>query len=195
MLLFSIGSSYQPMDDQRRHCALSLQFKRILSDAIKIFMLTLTLTISLPVQNSSIGDSLTHWVSHHLILVLDPGDLWLLRHLIRVMGKHDMTNILTNSDFLGTIFDNFENLLQLLQYLNLNFCSFLTAVLQSWQFCCCNFYNVWHFCFDNLENFYKCWKFQFIDTSLTIFDNFDDSDNYLNFVYYFDNFGHFWHFW
>ena len=37
--------------------------------------------------------SLTHWLSDFLILTLqsDPRDLWPLRHLIRVMGRHDLT--------------------------------------------------------------------------------------------------------
>ena len=51
----------------------------------------------LAVQNSSIGDLVTHWLTDWLRVLLlltlqsDPRDLWPLRHLIRVMGRHDLT--------------------------------------------------------------------------------------------------------
>ena len=52
----------------------------------------------LAVHNSSIGDLVTDSLTVLLLLTLqsDPGDLWPLRHLIRVTRKHDLTNILTN---------------------------------------------------------------------------------------------------
>ena len=55
-----------------------------------------TLVAFLAVHNSSIGDLVTHSVSQSvsqslllLSLQSDPRDLWPLRHLIRVMRKHD----------------------------------------------------------------------------------------------------------
>ena len=55
----------------------------------------------LAVQNNAIGDLVTESLTESLsewffILTLqsDPRDLWPLRHLIRVMRKHDLTNIL-----------------------------------------------------------------------------------------------------
>ena len=66
----------------------------------------------LAVHNSSIGDlvthSLTNWLTVLLLLTLqsDPRDLWPLRHLIRVMRKHDLTHILTICKQFGS-FDKF----------------------------------------------------------------------------------------
>ena len=62
----------------------------------------------------SLTESLTQWL---LILTLqsDPRDLWPLRHLIRVMRKHDLTNILTifwQFWQLFTCFDNFQQFWQ-----------------------------------------------------------------------------------
>ena len=70
---------------------------------------------------------LTDWLSDLLILTLqsDPRDLWPLRHLIRVMKKHDLTNI-----FWIWIHDN-------LCYLTINcdtgqHSQFLRCLLWSW---------------------------------------------------------------
>ena len=58
--------------------------------------------------------SLSDWVTHFLFLTLkiDPRDQWPLRHLITVMRKHDLTNILTNLNF----FEIFENFWQYWQF-------------------------------------------------------------------------------
>ena len=60
-----------------------------------------TLSPFLAVQNSSIGDLVTHWVTHWLSHSLtdfyfchtksNPRDLLPLRHLIRVLRRHDLT--------------------------------------------------------------------------------------------------------
>ena len=64
----------------------------------KIFgHLLIFVSLFLAVQNTSIGDlvtdSVTDWLRVLLLLTLqsDPRDLWPLRHLIRVMKRHDLT--------------------------------------------------------------------------------------------------------
>ena len=52
-------------------------------------------------NHHSLIHSFTHWFVF-LTLQSDPRDLWPLTHLIRIMRKHDLTNILT-------IFDNLNN--------------------------------------------------------------------------------------
>ena len=79
-----------------------------------------------------------------MALQSDPRDLWPLRHLIRVMRKHDLTNILT-------IFDNF--------YIFWQFSKKFT-----------NFDNFWIFLtiFDNFDNFDNFWQLTTIFTIQTI---------------------------
>ena len=88
-----------------------------------------SIAVSLAVHNNSIGDlvtrSVTESLSHSLLLLTlqsDPRDLWPLRHLIRVMRKHDLTTILTMFWFFlifdifcwqfSTIFNNFQQFWQ-----------------------------------------------------------------------------------
>ena len=59
-----------------------------------------------------------HWLTESatfcfLTLKSDPRDQWPLRHLITVMRKHDLTNILT----ILTIFDNIDNFDHFWQFL------------------------------------------------------------------------------
>ena len=123
---------------------------------------------SLAVQNSSIGDLVTHWVTNSLrvllllILQSDPRDLWPLRHLIRVMRRHDLTNILT------IFFDNFDNFD--------NFDSF-------WQF------STMLPILTILDNFDNFWQFLIVLTFLTNEETWPDQH-----FYKFDNFWHFWTF-
>ena len=120
---------------------------------------------------------LTDWVteslSHFCFLTLksDPRDQWPLRHLITVMRKHDLTNILT-------IVDNFFNFLLFFTIFD-NFCNFLT-ILTTFD----NFYNFLTILtiFDNSDNFWQC---------LTIFDN---VWQFLTILTIFDNFWQFWQF-
>ena len=78
--------------------------------------------INWAVHNSSIGDLVTESLTHLLFLTLksDPRDQWPLRHLITVMKKHDLTNILTMLNF-------FDNLWQFLTISD-NFWQFLTIL-------------------------------------------------------------------
>ena len=96
--------------------------------------------------------SLTHWQYFYFWhSKSDPIDLWPLRHLITVMRKHDLTNILTIFEFflqfltiftlltIFTIFDNFDNFWQFLTFLTTfdnvdNFWQFLTIFKNFWQF-------------------------------------------------------------
>ena len=112
-----------------------------------------------------------------------PRDLWPMRHLIIVMKKYDLTNILK-------FFDNFYNFWQFWQFLttfailtiltNLRILRMLTI--------CDNFGNLWQFAtilviYDNLrqflqfwqffvDNFLHCWQLLTIFTLLTIVDIF-----------------------
>ena len=57
----------------------------------------------LAVQNSSIGDLVTNWLTDSQDFTnchskSDPGDLWPLRHLFRVMRRHNMTKKLTKTN-------------------------------------------------------------------------------------------------
>ena len=107
--------------------------------------------------------SLTHWLtdwltdslSHFCFLTLksDPRDHWPLRHLITVMRKHDLTNILT-------IFDNFDNFWQFLTILTIfdnfdNFWQFLTILTIM-----TTFDNFWQF----MWSFQCFWKFLWPET-------------------------------
>ena len=67
------------------------------------------LAVQTRVWDSSIPTPVTHWETFYfLTLKSNPRDLWPLRHLIRVMRKHDLTNILTIFFAILTIFDNFQ---------------------------------------------------------------------------------------
>ena len=64
---------------------------------IKIQLPDFLVYLFLAVHNSSIGDLVTHSLTHSLRVLLlltlqsDPRDLWPLRHLIRVIRRHDLT--------------------------------------------------------------------------------------------------------
>ena len=85
--------------------------------------------IFLAVQNSSIGDLVTHSLTDSRYFYFwhtksDPRDLWPLRHLIRVMRRNDLTffgtfwNFFWN--FFGTFLELFETFLELFgNFLNL----------------------------------------------------------------------------
>ena len=98
-------------------------------DNIKATILFLSPPVFLTVQNSSIiGDLVPHWLIDWLFYFWrtksDPRGLWPLRHLIRVMRRHDLNNIFTILTFLTiltnlTIFDNFDNFLQFWQCLTI----------------------------------------------------------------------------
>ena len=84
----------------------------------------------LTVQNSSIGDLVTDWLTqsqYFYFWYTIKNNLWSLRHLITVT-KHDRTNILTIVDNFGQfvtiliIFDNFQKFRQFF-LTNLNFVS------------------------------------------------------------------------
>ena len=78
----------------------------------------------LAVQNSSIGDLVTHSLTHSLtdslrVLLLltsksDPRDLWPLRHLIRVMRRHDPTIFWQPWTFLKLFWNFFGTFLELI---------------------------------------------------------------------------------
>ena len=76
--------------------------------------------------------SLTHWLTHWLRVLLlltlqsDPRDLWPLRHLIRMIRKHDLTNIMTILILFWQFWFSFENV-------NF-FWKFLTIFNNFWQF-------------------------------------------------------------
>ena len=71
----------------------------------------------LAVQNSSIGDLVTHSMTHSLTdsgyfyfwhTKSNPRDLWVLRHLIRVMRRHDLTEKYgKNLEPFGNLFGSF----------------------------------------------------------------------------------------
>ena len=73
----------------------------------------------LAVQNSSIGDLVTNSLTQSLRVLLlltlqtDPRDLLPLRHLIRVMRRHDLRQFWTILTILTT-FENFENVVTIL---------------------------------------------------------------------------------
>ena len=94
--------------------------------------------------------SLTHWLTQDFTTwhsKSDPGGLWPLRHLIRVMKKHDLTNIFT-------FVDNFDNFTMLTIFDSLIF-----------------FYNFWQ-CFDNSWQFCQFLRNFTILTMFDIVDNF-----------------------
>ena len=142
---------------------------------------TIFLVFSCPQQLNrwpchSLTDSLSHWGYFYFwhYRVTPPRDLWPLRHLIRVMRKHDLTNMLK----ILTFFDNFQQFLTILTIFNFfgNFDIF-------WQF--------WPFLtiltiFDNSDHFYNFWQFWQFSTMLTIFDNFDHFQQFLTILTNFD---------
>ena len=131
----------------------------VLTHLLRKFNICGCLLRSLAVQNSSIigdlvTDPLTHSLSHFCFLTLksDPTELTPLRHLITVMRKHDLTNILT------IFFENFDNFFDNFQQVY-NVDNFR----QFWQFL-----KVWIIfeSFDIFDNFWEFWQYwQF----LTIF--------------------------
>ena len=62
----------------------------------------------LAVQNSSLGNLVTHWLTVPFIFgiqrAIRPRDLWPLRHLVRVMRRHDLTKNLKGHKSLGLLF-------------------------------------------------------------------------------------------
>ena len=111
-------------------------------------------TVFLAVQDSSIGDIVTDSLTHSLTqwdtfcfltLKSDPRDQWPLRHLITVMRKHDLTNILKIFDK----FDKFDNFWQ--------FCQFLT-IFDNFD----NFWQLWPFLqfVYNFDNGRQFWQFR-----------------------------------
>ena len=56
------------------------------------------------VQNSSIDDLVTHWLTQWLLILTLQSDPRDLRHLIRVMGRHD----LTEKDLQGAFSENLK---------------------------------------------------------------------------------------
>ena len=90
--------------------------RRAMKDKSKRKQMTMKVAIQqyllfLAVQNSSIGDLVTQSLTELLLLHTnsDPRDLWPLRHLFRVMRKHNLTNI----------YDNFDNFWQLWHFLHI----------------------------------------------------------------------------
>ena len=134
-------------------------------------LLDALLVIFLAVQNSSKGDLVTQSVSHSLtgLLLLtksNPRDSWPLRHLIRVMRRHDNSwQFLT----IPTIFDNF-----LLQFWT------ISTIFNNVD----NFQQSWHF-LTIFTNFWQFWQLR------TIEDNFDNS--FYHFDNLKDNPGDLWH--
>ena len=90
-----------------------------------------------------------------------PRPLWPLRHLIRVMRKHDLTNILTNFWQFLHLFWHFSTILTILTIL---------TIFDSLN----NFWEFWHFWqFLQFLTFFYIFFWQFS----TIFYNFDNFDN------------------
>ena len=78
---------------------------------------------------SSIDDLVTHWLTDWgLSKMSNPRDLWPLRHLLRVMRKHDLTNISTTLKFS----DYFEICWQFWQLLT-SFTLYVMKCKMSWN--------------------------------------------------------------
>ena len=111
---------------------------------------------SLAVQNSSIGDLVTHWMTHwptfvFLTLKSDPKDLWPLRHWWQFLMTIFDDNF--RWQFLMTIFDDIFWWQLLMTIFDDNFL---------WQFFMTTFYGNFY------DNFYENFSWQFF---MTIFDD------------------------